>query len=246
LPLVVLPHDGPQGHNRLGFDWLAQALASRGYLVLQPDYRGSDGHGPDFIAAGYGQWGRKMQSDLSDGVRELVAQGMADPKRVCIIGFGYGGYAALNGAADPSTYRCAAAINGISDLAAYKTWQEGERSTPEQDAITPLIPDPDWPRAFKVNPDSALMLAAYLGSGAASPVARASAAAIPVLLIHESDDPVVPIAQGHAMRDALQSAGRSVDWVEVKGKDHTAATEDERAAILQAVADFLAKYNPAS
>ncbi|MBW8733605.1 MAG: prolyl oligopeptidase family serine peptidase, partial [Asticcacaulis sp.] len=86
LPLIVLPHDGPQGHDALGFDWLAQALASRGYLVLQANYRGSDGHGADFVSAGYGEWGGKILADLKDGVDDLVRQGLADPGRVCMIG----------------------------------------------------------------------------------------------------------------------------------------------------------------
>ncbi len=244
LPLVVLPHDGPQAHNSLGFDWLAQALASRGYLVLQPDYRGSDGHGPDFVAAGYGQWGRRMQSDLADGVRELVAQGMADPKRVCILGIGYGGYAALKGATDAATYRCAVSINGISDPAAYKTWQGDHRTIPEQDAITQLIPDPAWPRAFKINPDSSLVLGAYLGDDVASP--DAAAMTVPVLLVHESDDPVVPVQQSRSLRQALQAIGHPADLVEVAGQDHIAGSEATRAAILQAVVTFLEKQNPAN
>ena len=242
LPLVVLPHDGPAGHDRLGFDWLAQALASRGYLVLQPDYRGSDGHGADFAATGYGQWGRKMQSDLSDGVRELVAQGMADPKRVCIVGMGYGGYAAVNGATDAGTYRCAISINGITDPTAYKAWQADHRAIAEQDAITPLVPDPAWPRAFKVNPDSSRMLDAYLGSGAPSPAAVAMT--VPVLLVHERDDPVVPIQQSQGLRDAMQAAGHPAEWVEVPGQDHVAGSEAARAAILHAVVTFLEKQNP--
>jgi dipeptidyl aminopeptidase/acylaminoacyl peptidase len=98
LPLVVLVHGGPQARDRPGFDWLSQAFASRGYAVLQPEFRGSSGFGAAFIEAGYGQWGKKMQTDVSDGVRELVKSGVVDPKRVCIAGWSYGGYAALAGA----------------------------------------------------------------------------------------------------------------------------------------------------
>ena len=98
LPLVVLPHGGPEGRDTPGFDWWSQALASRGYAVLQPNFRGSEGFGWDFIKAGFGQWGKAMQTDLSDGVRDLAAQGLIDPKRVCIVGASYGGYAALAGA----------------------------------------------------------------------------------------------------------------------------------------------------
>lgn len=117
LPLIVLPHGGPEGRDTLGYDWWSQALASRGYAVLRPNFRGSDGFGLDFVKAGFDQWGRKMQTDLSDGVRHLAAQGVVDPKRVCIMGASYGGYAALAGATlDKGVYRCAVSVAGPSDL----------------------------------------------------------------------------------------------------------------------------------
>src|SRR5205823_14532419 len=101
----------------------AQALASRGYAVLQVNYRGSDGFGWDHMAAGFGQWGRKMQTDLSDGVRYLAKQGTIDPARVCIVGASYGGYAALAGATlDAGVYRCAVAVAGLSDLKRFVQW----------------------------------------------------------------------------------------------------------------------------
>ncbi len=125
LPLVVLPHGGPAARDYPGFDWWSQALASRGYAVLQPQFRGSEGFGWDFLSAGFGEWGRKMQTDLSDGVRDLVRQGIADPKRVCIVGASYGGYAALAGATiDTGVYRCAVAVAGISDPKGFLQWRQ--------------------------------------------------------------------------------------------------------------------------
>ncbi|MEI9905283.1 MAG: prolyl oligopeptidase family serine peptidase [Asticcacaulis sp.] len=112
------------------------------YLVMQPNYRGSDGAGTGLRDAGQGEWGGKMQSDLDDGVHALVAQGLADPGRVCTVGIGYGGYAALTAAAEAGTYRCAVSINGISDLAAYADWQKSHQTLPQQDAMTSLIPRP--------------------------------------------------------------------------------------------------------
>jgi dipeptidyl aminopeptidase/acylaminoacyl peptidase len=120
LPLVILPHGGPWARDFVDFDWQAQVLASRGYVVLQPNYRGSSGNGRRFMDAGNGEFGRKMQTDLSDGVRELVKQGLVDPKRVAILGASYGGYAALAGATiDTGVYNCAVSIAGLSDPRAF-------------------------------------------------------------------------------------------------------------------------------
>ena len=127
LPLVVFPHGGPAARDEPGFDWWAQAMASRGYAVLQVNYRGSDGFGRTFLEAGFGEWGRKMQTDLSDGVRYLAAQGTIDPKRVCIVGASYGGYAALAGATlDPGVYRCAVDVSGPAELARFVAWAKAK------------------------------------------------------------------------------------------------------------------------
>jgi cephalosporin-C deacetylase-like acetyl esterase len=117
LPLVVLPHGGPEARDYPTFDWQAQFLATRGYAVLQPQFRGSTGFGEEYRKAGYRQWGGVMQNDITDGVKALIEQGLADPRRICIFGASYGGYAALAGAAfTPGLYACAVSVNGISDL----------------------------------------------------------------------------------------------------------------------------------
>jgi hypothetical protein len=122
LPLIVLPHGGPAAADTLDFDWWAQALAAQGYAVLQPNFRGSI-LDSKFAEAGYGEWGRKMQSDLSDGVRFLAHQGTIDPQRVCIVGASYGGYAALAGVTvESGVYRCAVSVAGISDLRRFRKW----------------------------------------------------------------------------------------------------------------------------
>src|SRR5437899_9825140 len=127
MPLVVLPHGGPELRNEGGFDWWAQALASAGYAVLQPNFRGST-VSDALRAAGYGQWGRKMQTDLSDGVQYLAGQGLIDPARVCIVGASYGGYAALAGVSlQQGVYRCAASVAGPSDLRRFVAdWKQKE------------------------------------------------------------------------------------------------------------------------
>jgi dipeptidyl aminopeptidase/acylaminoacyl peptidase len=248
LPLVVLPHDGLQAHDRQDFNWLAQALASRGYLVLQPNVRGSDGFGPAFLQAGYGELGRKMQTDLVDGVRALAAEGLSDPKRVCVLGIGFGGYAALAAASDASTYRCAGAINAVSDPDSYYAWEKRRQLSPDQDQITTLVADHTHSRAFQVNPGSPQVLAAYIGAAgsAPSPEKQAASVAVPVLLLVQNSDEAVPASQSHAMHNALKSGGKDVELVEVKGaSDHTLQSPEARLATLNAVIDFLAKRNPA-
>ena len=117
LPVVVMPHGGPELRDAMDFDWWAQFLANRGYVVLQPNFRGSAGYGYAFRKAGFHQWGLKMQDDITDGVNKLIADGIADPKRICIVGASYGGYAALAGAAfTPNLYACAVSYAGVSDL----------------------------------------------------------------------------------------------------------------------------------
>ena len=114
-----MPHGGPASFDRADFDWKAQFFASRGYVVLQPQFRGSTGFGADHQAAGDGEWGRKMQDDLDDGVAFLVGQEIVDPERICIVGSSYGGYAALAaGAFSPDLYSCHVSINGVSDIRA--------------------------------------------------------------------------------------------------------------------------------
>ena len=117
MPLVVMPHGGPDARDMLGFDWMGQFFASRGYAVFQPNYRGSSGYGHKFTEAGLHQWGLKMQDDITDGVKKLIADGIVDPRRVCIVGGSYGGYAALAGATfTPDLYACAVSFAGVSDL----------------------------------------------------------------------------------------------------------------------------------
>jgi dipeptidyl aminopeptidase/acylaminoacyl peptidase len=114
LPLVVLPHGGPESRDRADFDWWSQFLASRGYAVFRPQFRGSTGLGDAHRLAGRGQWGMRMQDDVTDGVKALIAQAIVDPERVCIVGASYGGYAALAGAAfTPELYACAISVAGV-------------------------------------------------------------------------------------------------------------------------------------
>jgi len=230
LPLVVFPHGGPAARDQPGFDWWAQAMASRGYAVLQVNYRGSDGFGWTFLSAGFGQWGRKMQTDLSDGVRYLAGKGTIDPKRVCIVGASYGGYAALAGAAlDHGVYRCAASFGGVSDLRRMIVYSRG---------MAGLRAQRYWTRFMGADDLKDPVLAQY------SPLAHVAEVDIPVLLIHGRDDTVVPLEQSQLMADALHRAGKPAELVVQNGADHWLSRGDTRLAMLQAVTTFLEKHNP--
>ena len=243
LPLVVLPHDGPPGYTRRDFDWLAQALASRGYLVFQPNYRGSDGYGHPFVSAGAGAWEDKIPSDLNDGVAALVKQGFADPSKVCIVGIGYGGYLALKSAARGG-YRCAGSINGISDVKKYFEWKVSQRSQPDADEFASLTPSKDWSRTFAKDPTSLRELSLYLGSSDPQPV-EADSIRTPLIVIHSRVDPLVPDEQSTKIIALLKSAGKVVTDVELPGANHSLDSESARLATLKALLPFLEASNPA-
>lgn len=233
LPLVVLPHGGPASRDGPGFDWWAQALASRGYAVLQPNFRGSDGFGKTFLEAGYGQFGRLMQTDLSDGVRDLANRGIIDPKRVCIVGASYGGYAALAGAVlDPGVYRCAAAIAGISDLRRFMD-SRVQVGGPRQNAALRY-----WSRFLGVDGRRDPDLAAI------SPITYVDKVDIPILLVHGKDDTVVRYEQSEMMVRALRRAGKPVEFVTLPDEDHWLSRGATRLKMLEAVVAFLEKHNP--
>ncbi len=230
LALVLLPHGGPQARDDLALDWQAETLAALGYAVLQPNYRGSDGYGQAFVDAGHGQIGRKMQTDLSDGVRYLAAQGTIDPKRVAIFGASYGGYAALAGATlDPGVYNCAVDVAGLSDLTTFLQWSDAYGSADTHTSAWYYWKD-------------------YFGDpatyAAASPAANAAACTVPVLIIHGKDDTVVPMEQSTRMVAALKAAGKDVTFVQYDHEDHWETTESARTDMMKTIVAFLAQHNP--
>ena len=229
LPLIVLPHGGPAYADTLDFDWWSQALAAQGYAVLQPNFRGSTLNS-NFLEAGFGEWGRKMQSDLSDGVRYLARQGIIDPKRVCIVGASYGGYAALAGVTiESGVYRCAVSVAGISDLRRFRKWSVVNEVGMSQRYWDRFIGTAD-------QKDPALI--------AISPIEHVAAVTVPVLLVHGRDDTVVPYEQSDVMLSALKSAGKPVTLVTMKHEDHWLSRSETRLQMLQATVDFLKANNP--
>jgi dipeptidyl aminopeptidase/acylaminoacyl peptidase len=232
LPLVVLPHGGPATRDTAHFDWWSQALASRGYAVLRPNFRGSD-LGWEFMSAGFGQWGRKMQTDLSDGVRHLVLEGIVDENRVAIVGGSYGGYAALAGATlDPGVYRCAVSVAGISDLKRFYKWLQ--RKNGRKDNISVRY----WDRFIGASGVDDPILETL------SPREYAAGVSIPVLLIHGRDDTVVPHKQSQLMAKALRKAKKTVEFVTLKNEDHWLSRSETRLQMLESTVAFLMKYNP--
>jgi dipeptidyl aminopeptidase/acylaminoacyl peptidase len=231
LPLIVLPHGGPAARDTAEFDWWSQALAQQGYAVLQPNFRGSTVT-QKLLEAGYGQWGRKMQTDLSDGVRYLVKEGIADGARVCIVGASYGGYAALAGVTlDPTTYRCAVAVAGISDLSRMLEW-EGRGGLDARDVAR------YWDRFWGVSGRTDPVLESI------SPIKHVDAVKAPVLLIHGRDDVVVPFEQSQLMYDALRREKKDAQLVVLKKEDHWLSRGETRLQMLEATVAFLRAHNP--
>lgn len=229
-PLLVLAHGGPASYDRLEFDWMVQYFASRGYVVLQPQFRGSTSFGAEFKRAGYGEWGGKMQSDIDDGVDHLVASGLVDANRVCIAGASYGGYAALAaGAFSPDKYKCIASIAGVADL---ERMLKSERLAHGRSHWVVSY----WERQFGGDEFDWGKLKAI------SPVNFADQFKAPVMLIHGKKDTVVPIAQSKLMLRALRKADKKVRLHELKGEDHYLSYAESRLDTLRALAEFIEEH----
>lgn len=222
LPAVVLPHGGPHSRDQKTFDYWVQFLANRGYAVLQPNFRGSTGYGVAFQAAGIRQWGGLMQDDVTDGARWLIAQGFADPERICIMGGSYGGYAALAGAAlTPDLYRCAISINGVANLPALLS---------EADEYIGLR---QWRKSIGLEGERAK---------AVSPYHLVDRIEVPVLLVAARDDRVVNPTQTMNMQKALKRKKVPVTQLLVKSGGHSLTTEEARLKTLTAVEKFLKRH----
>jgi dienelactone hydrolase len=229
LPLVVLPHGGPHASDEAGFDWWSQAFASRGYAVFQPNFRGSTDRDEAFMRAGFGQWGKAMQTDISDGVAELARQGVVDPKRACIVGASYGGYAALAGVTlQHGLYKCAVAVAPVADLGTLFNDEGG--TTNRSGMLRRSLLEELGPRS---------------GFDAVSPRHFAAQADAPILLIHGKDDTVVPFDQSDNMAAALKDAGKPYKLVVMREEDHWLSRPATRLQMLQEAVAFVEEHNPA-
>lgn len=226
LPMVLLPHGGPHGPSDTWFfDDDAQFLASRGYLVLQVNYRGSGGRGTNFQEAGYLQWGTRIQQDLIDGVKWAEAQQYADPDRVCVYGGSFGGYSAMMSVIRaPKLFKCAIGYAGIYDLAMMYKKGDIRTSTFGKNYLHTVIGKDD--AALDAN----------------SPDKLAAQIDVPVFLIHGEADQRAPFAQAKAMRAALDAAHKPYEWMAKPDEGHGFYTEANNVERLSRMQDFLAKY----
>lgn len=225
-PMVVVPHGGPHGiRDRWGYDPEMQLLASRGYAVLQVNFRGSGGYGVDFEEAGYGEWGGRMQDDIADATRWAVAEGIADAGRICIYGASFGGYSAMMSAVrEPDLYRCAIAFAGVYDLELMFTTGDVRLSRAGRDYLESVL-----------GGDRALLQAA-------SPVYHAERIKAPVLMVHGSEDWRVDASHARRMKAALETAGKAHEWIELKGEGHGIFDQETRQAYYEQVLAFLARH----
>ena len=230
LPAILLPHGGPESYDRIGFDYMAQYFAYRGYLVIQPQFRGSTGFGIQHRLKGRGQWGKTMQDDLTDAVEALANEGKIDPKNVCIVGGSYGGYAALAGAAfTPDVYKCAISLNGVSDL---DVMMKTERSNYGSNHWVVAYWDKVMANGnYKRN---------YLES--VSPINFVSDIKIPVLLIHGEYDEIVPFKQSKNMYEEMKDEDKDVTFIELNNGDHFLSTAENRIKAMKAMSEFLDKH----
>lgn len=233
LPLIILPHGGPYGvRDKLDYSDEVQLLANRGYAVLQPNYRGSDGYGEGFAGLGEGQIGRAMQDDLDDGMDHLAKQGTIDAKRVCIVGSSYGGYAAVWGVIrNPERYRCAASFAGVMDWKRQLKFQNNK----ETDGTARS----KWSRTVRGGSDGKFDLTLV------SPVQQIARLTRPVLLVHGDKDTRVPFSQFKDMAAASTKAGKDVEQLVIAGAGHGFDKPEDEVKWYNALDAFLAKFNPA-
>ena len=230
LPVLVMPHGGPEVRDFMRFDPMAQVFAAQGWLVVQPNFRGSGGYGKAFAQAGHGQWSLRMQDDITDAVEHLVELGIADRSRIAIYGASYGGYAALAGAVvTPDLYRAAVAQSGVSDLIKLAAWQGSEDGIDSQSYsyLLERIGDPKADRARM---------------RAASPRLRAAEIRIPILLLHGSRDGIVPIEQSLMMERALKKARKDVTMITYKGEGHSGWSQANKIQSAKEIVAFLRTY----
>jgi dipeptidyl aminopeptidase/acylaminoacyl peptidase len=222
LRLVVMPHGGPIARDSWEFDFLRAFLVSRGYAVLQMNFRGSAGYGEKWFYDAHQDWGGLTYSDIVDAAHWAVKEGIADPSHMCIVGWSFGGYAALLGATrNGDLFRCAVSIAGVSDLKLLETQASffiGGKIAREQIGTNSAKLEADSPRN------------------------HAADVAVPVLMIHGDNDAQVNVDQSEAMDRALTRAKKAHEYILIEGADHQMSRESDRTTLLTAIERFLATH----
>lgn len=231
LPLVVFVHGGPWVRGeQWEFDPMAQFLASRGYVVLQPNFRGTTGHGWKHYRASWKQWGLGMQDDVTDGARHLIDKGIVDGNRVCIMGASYGGYATMMGLLkEPALFKCGINYVGVTDPAMLftVTWSDSSDSDWTKYRMADMIGDPDKDQALLAK---------------VSPLKRAAEIKRPVFMAYGGEDYRVPLVHGERMKAALEAGGTPVEWVVYREEGHGWLKEDNLYDFARRVEGFLGKH----
>lgn len=226
LPVVVLPHGGPWARDFWRFDTNVQFLANRGYAVLQMNFRGSTGYGRTFWEAGFKQWGLKMQDDVSDGVKHLIEEGIANPERIAIYGASYGGYAALAGLAfTPDLFSCGIDYVGVSNLFTLLQtippyWEQ------EREMYYEMIGHPVKDSLYFVS---------------VSPVFHADKIKVPLMVVQGARDPRVKKAESDQIVEALAARGITVDYIVKENEGHGFRNQENRIELYHAIEKFLAE-----
>jgi dipeptidyl aminopeptidase/acylaminoacyl peptidase len=222
LPLIVMPHGGPIARDSWGYFFLREFLVSRGYAVLQMNFRGSSGYGDDWFFAAHQDWGGLTYDDVVDGTKWAIQQKIADPRRVCIVGWSFGGYLALLGAQrNADLFRCSVDIAGVSDLGLLI--DEGHNWLSSEWIKKQIGTDP---AKLKLN----------------SPRIHAAEFDVPLLMLHGDSDAQVPFEQSEEMHSALKRAGKAHRFVAVPDADHQFSAEKDRATLLRELEAFLADH----
>jgi dipeptidyl aminopeptidase/acylaminoacyl peptidase len=224
VPMILFPHGGPASHERDSFNYWTQWLVSRGWAVLEIPFRGLEGYGEEFLRTGFQRWGLEMQNDVTDTVQWAIQTDLADADKICLVGTGYGGYAALMGAVkNPDFYRCAVSVGGVTDLPQFVA--ESRRNVNEKQVVESRIgswwSDPEQLRDM-------------------SPLYHASELRTPLLLMHGAMDRVAPVSHGRDMDQSLKAAKiTTYRYIEMPLADHVLSREEDRRQVFVELEQFL-------
>ena len=222
MPAIIFPHHWPDDVETSRFDYWTQFFANRGYAVLQMNFRGSAGYGYSFLKMGLQGWGLQMQQDVEDGTRWLIEQGIADADKICIVGAGYGGYAAMMDAIHaPDLYQCAVSYAGVSDL---EYLVKMARNYTNYESVKQQIGDD------------------FSDLSDRSPITHAKKLQVPLLLIHGTKDRQVRVAHSRDMYSVLKRHDKKVQYVELEDADHQLSTNSHRLETFKAIDRFLKQH----